>query len=549
MTTARPCLRPSSPTRLTTPGSRGTSANICVLRSPPVRTDGAYRFVSAQTDSKSSGCRFYSPIFGPVVWPGPHLFHERATWLRKKRPRPTPTSATARWMTSRSGSSRPIAPPRLAPDAPDPFDPAALRLSDAGMAGLGVKKALLTVPVRKPDKIWFVRAHPDSGLPAPDGRHRAEGGPRRRNLPRRPAPLAGPGGRIARSARGPCSPPSTARASLFLWPVRLPGPDGRLDEWSRSALEAADLAAPGWVRVSREHGARARTTCSRRPATSRTRVAGPAVPGPAPGRRSRTGSSTVRGPPGPAPAPRGGVTVDALRHYREVWAVDFEFTAPPGHRPTPLCVVARELRSGRLGRLWLADGPPAAPPYPTGPDTLFVAYYARPNWVPPGPRLAVPARVLDLFAEFRNLTNGRPVPARQRAARGAGLLRAATAWTRPRRRRCGTWRSGAGRTPTPSGTALLDYCQTDVDALARLLPGHAPAPRPAPGPAPRPVHGRGRPDGVGRRADRRRTPSPALRDDWDRIKGRLVREVDREYGVFVPAGRHRSTRTRGSGPR
>jgi hypothetical protein len=45
--------------------------------------------------------------------------------------------------------------------------------------------------------------------------------------------------------------------------------------------------------------------------------------------------------------------VDVLRHYRQVWAVDFEFTAPPGGRPGPLCCVARELRSGRLLRLWL----------------------------------------------------------------------------------------------------------------------------------------------------------------------------------------------------
>src|SRR5262249_17913122 len=36
----------------------------------------------------------------------------------------------------------------------------------------------------------------------------------------------------------------------FLWPVRLPGPDGKVDEWSRSALEAANLARDGWVRVA-----------------------------------------------------------------------------------------------------------------------------------------------------------------------------------------------------------------------------------------------------------------------------------------------------------
>jgi hypothetical protein len=46
-------------------------------------------------------------------------------------------------------------------DEPDPFDPASLRLRGDLTAAMGVKKALLSVPVRKPDKTWFVRVHPD----------------------------------------------------------------------------------------------------------------------------------------------------------------------------------------------------------------------------------------------------------------------------------------------------------------------------------------------------------------------------------------------------
>jgi len=37
---------------------------------------------------------------------------------------------------------------------------------------------------------------------------------------------------------------------LFLWPVRLPGPDGRTDPWSQSAMEAANMARKAWVRVT-----------------------------------------------------------------------------------------------------------------------------------------------------------------------------------------------------------------------------------------------------------------------------------------------------------
>ena len=29
---------------------------------------------------------------------------------------------------------------------------------------------------------------------------------------------------------------------LFLWPIRLPGADGKIDDWSRSAMDAADEA-------------------------------------------------------------------------------------------------------------------------------------------------------------------------------------------------------------------------------------------------------------------------------------------------------------------
>ena len=37
---------------------------------------------------------------------------------------------------------------------------------------------------------------------------------------------------------------------LFVWPIRLPGEDGRHDEWNASALEAADMAQKNWMRVS-----------------------------------------------------------------------------------------------------------------------------------------------------------------------------------------------------------------------------------------------------------------------------------------------------------
>jgi len=43
----------------------------------------------------------------------------------------------------------------------DPFDPSRLRLSQDFAATVGVKQALITVPVRKPNKQEFIRVHPD----------------------------------------------------------------------------------------------------------------------------------------------------------------------------------------------------------------------------------------------------------------------------------------------------------------------------------------------------------------------------------------------------
>jgi hypothetical protein len=73
--------------------------------------------------------------------------------------------------------------------------------------------------------------------------------------------------------------------------------------------------------------------------------------------------------------------------------------------------VAWELRGGRKIRQW-SDEFGRTPPYPTDEAVLFIAYYASAEI---GCHLAlgwpVPARILDLFTEFRNHTNGLPTTA------------------------------------------------------------------------------------------------------------------------------------------
>jgi hypothetical protein len=221
--------------------------------------------------------------------------------------------------------------------------------------------------------------------------------------------------------------------------------------------------------------------------------------------------------------------------------VDFEFTAPPGERPTPLCLVAREVRSGALVRRWLTDRAPPSPPFDTGADSLFIAYYASAEL---GCFLALgwpfPARVLDLFAEFRNLTCGLPV------RYGYSLLGALAhfkidAIARAEKKGMHQLAMRGGPYTGAERAALLNYCQTDVDALARLLPAMLPdldLPR---------ALLRARYMAAAARMEWNGVPIDVdtvarLRGSWDRIKGRLVAAVNRDYGVYVPAGKQ------GTGP-
>ena len=65
-----------------------------------------------------------------------------------------------------------------------------------------------------------------------------------------------------------------------------------------------------------------------------------------------------------------------LSDFKKVWFVDFEFRAPEGENPLPRCMVAYELNSKTLKRIWLQEIGSQKPPFNLGKDTLYVAYYA-----------------------------------------------------------------------------------------------------------------------------------------------------------------------------
>jgi DNA polymerase I len=98
-----------------------------------------------------------------------------------------------------------------------------------------------------------------------------------------------------------------------------------------------------------------------------------------------------------------------LSLFKNIFVIDFEFVADPGERPKPVCVVFHEINSGETKKVWLEGKDPITinPPYPIGEDSLFIAYYSSAEW---NCHLALgwplPANVIDLYTEFRNITNG-----------------------------------------------------------------------------------------------------------------------------------------------
>lgn len=217
-----------------------------------------------------------------------------------------------------------------------------------------------------------------------------------------------------------------------------------------------------------------------------------------------------------------------MEHFKELWAVDFEFFAPDGERPLPLCMVALNVKTEYIVRLWLRESGNAPPAFLTE-DNLYIAYYASAEI---GCHFAlgwqVPINLCDLFAEHRVLTNGLGVR--------NGLLDA-----------CQYWGAGEGSSAYkkdmrdrimagPPYTeeeqqAILDYCQTDVEATVRLyrkmetlLDG------------PRTLL-RGRFMASVAAMEWRGIPIDTeilsrLKRHWQRLQERMIEEVDQEYGVY-----------------
>ena len=135
----------------------------------------------------------------------------------------------------------------------DPFDLARLRLPQDFLAESPVKRLLTTVPVRRPGPQDFVRVHPSAAyrhlmalLKIEDDRDEVYA------VDLNAVP----------DLRNECYAANlftaiTKTGVLFLWPVRVPAADGRVNEWHVSQATAAEAAMRDWIRMKANMSLRA----------------------------------------------------------------------------------------------------------------------------------------------------------------------------------------------------------------------------------------------------------------------------------------------------
>ncbi|MCK0172348.1 hypothetical protein MWU53_14890 [Aliiroseovarius sp. S1123] len=220
--------------------------------------------------------------------------------------------------------------------------------------------------------------------------------------------------------------------------------------------------------------------------------------------------------------------------FKEIWVLDFEFSAQSGEDPDPVCMVAHEIGSGRRLRLWRNEL--ITCPFDVGPETLFVAYFASAElkcfrtlgW-------PTPERVLDLYAEYRLWQNGNT------CARGYGLLDAAAAFGikymgATKKTTMRNLILSGGPWSTREQLLILNYCEADVKLTTELFRAMWPAISAVP-------------DGLGQALFRGRYMTSVavmesngipldqdllsrLRENWSEIKAQLIARIDSQYGVY-----------------
>jgi hypothetical protein len=121
----------------------------------------------------------------------------------------------------------------------------AIRLSPDAAATAGTREILRHVPVRKPNRIEFVRVHPDAGMQLATGVF----------VDREEREVYFVAPELRAELAGELKPVLLVTAIsrqgvVFLWPVPLPDEGGRRNAWAETAREACELAKTEWVRLA-----------------------------------------------------------------------------------------------------------------------------------------------------------------------------------------------------------------------------------------------------------------------------------------------------------
>jgi DNA polymerase-1 len=232
--------------------------------------------------------------------------------------------------------------------------------------------------------------------------------------------------------------------------------------------------------------------------------------------------------------------------FREIWVVDTEFYPGPGlanggvagDPVTPLCLVALEMRSGRLLRLW-QDRLGPFPPYRLDNDALIVGYMLAAEF---GVHAALgwgePACALDAYVEFRHYVNDGSVKSGDRE-KGFYSIGGALRYFLEDEidiARKHDMRERILQGPPFSMQErqdILDYCEDDVRALVRLLPRIVSTLRP---PLSHAMF-RAKCQWAIAQQERRGVPLDGvllsrLRKHWHDMRLDLVTELDRPFGCY-----------------
>lgn len=157
------------------------------------------------------------------------------------------SSSTQPATTTPPSAAAPAGPPATTTGGPESFksDLTSARLTQDFGTMAGVKKHLITVPVGKPNRQVFFRVHGDEEyhMPAAVLELKEE----------RESYLLSP--QVYQSMPGDWVPRELVTAInrqgvVFIWPVPMPGEDGRTNPWHESAREAAALAQDKWIRMA-----------------------------------------------------------------------------------------------------------------------------------------------------------------------------------------------------------------------------------------------------------------------------------------------------------